>query len=95
MHFLLALLVYTAAFCSAMVILNITVVPKIADWIFETTSDDVYIDPANYLEEYSTEELLIDLLESYTDNGTRHTLLWVAPEYQEPLSEAEIGRAHV
>ena len=56
-HFLLALLVYTAAFCSAMVILNITVVPKIADWIFETTSDDVYIDPANYLEEYSTEEL--------------------------------------
>lgn len=89
-HFLLTLLAYTAVFCSAMVILNITIVPKIADWIFETTSDDVYIDPANYLEEFSTEELLIDLLESYKDNGTRYTLLWAAPEYQELLSEAGI-----
>ncbi len=88
-NFLLAILAYTFAFCLAMVVLNKTLVPQIADYIFDATSESIYVDPANYLEEYSVAELLEDQLDAYESEGASCEILWISPEYQGVLEGRE------
>ncbi len=87
LHLLASLLIYTVAFCVTMAILNFTLVPKIADYIYDTTSERVYINPANYLEECTTDQLLGDLLESYECEHLDYDVLWIAPEYARIVEE--------
>lgn len=93
LHLLASLLIYTVAFCAAMAILNATLIPRIADYIYDATSERVYIDPANYLESYSTSQLLVSLLESYKQEGLDYEILWMDPEYEEAAEELGTGPA--
>ncbi|MCI9130081.1 MAG: HAMP domain-containing histidine kinase [Eggerthellaceae bacterium] len=91
LHLLTSLLIYTIAFCAAMAILNATLVPKIASFIYDATSERVYIDPANYLESYSTGQLLASLLESYEQDGLDYEIVWMDPEYANVAEELGSG----
>lgn len=90
-NFLLAILAYTFAFCLAMVVLNKTLVPQIADYIFDATSESIYVDPANYLEENSVAELLEDQLDAYESEDASYEVLWINPEYQGVLEDNGIA----
>lgn len=91
LRLLASLLVYTVVFCVTMAVLNVTLVPKIADYIYDTTSERVYINPANYLESYSISQLLSNLFESYEQSNLDYEILWIEPEYEKIAEEFAPG----
>lgn len=91
LRLLASLLVYTVVFCVTMAALNVTLVPKIADYIYDTTSERVYINPANYLESYSISQLLSNLFESYEQRDLDYEILWIEPEYEKIAEEFAPG----
>lgn len=85
MQTLAALLVYTALFVVMAFVVNATLVPRIANFVADTTGNAVRYDPMNYLNGKTTRQLIDDYMQMLDEEGTSYDVLWELPEEQMEL----------
>lgn len=89
---LVALLVYTVLFVVLALVTNVTLVPRLANFVADATGNAVRYDPMDYLKSKTAQQLVDEYMRSLDDDGADFSVAWELPEDEmEALREKRLA----